>query len=154
MKVFYVKSNTDLTLPITVVTLDLNKPSEGGSTFLALDSVVGMKTPSSGPSVELRLDLGRPDGRGESRCKLFRGRSSARFFLHLVSCGIYLNYLARFYTGFSPVFSRYNGENGLIGAVRVWECADGKKGLEDFLKETRSCSRVVPQCKVSFHLLL
>ena len=84
VKVFYLKSTTDLTLPITVVTLDLNKPSEGGSTFLALDSVVGTKTPSSGPSVELRLDLGRPDGRGESRCKLFRGRSSVRFF-HLVT---------------------------------------------------------------------
>ena len=87
MKVFYLKSNTDLTLPISLVTLDLNKPSEGGSTFLALDSVVGgggIKTrkTSSGPSVEHRLDLGRPDGRGESRCKLFRGRSSARF-VHL-----------------------------------------------------------------------
>ena len=86
MKVFYLKSNTDLTLPISLVTLDLNKPSEGGSTFLALDSVVGdINTPtSSGPSVEHRLDLGRPDGRGESRCKLFRGRSSVRF-VHLAS---------------------------------------------------------------------
>ena len=84
MKVFYLKSNSDLTSPISVVTLDLNKPSEGGSTFLALDSVVGGTTrSSSGPSVEHRLDLGRPDGRGESRCKLFRGRSSVRF-AHLV----------------------------------------------------------------------
>ena len=58
----------------------------------------------------------------------------------------------RFYTGFSPVFSRYNGENGLIGSVRVWQC-DGREGLEDYLKETRSCSRVVPQCKVGFHFL-
>ena len=82
MKVFYLKSNSDLTLPISLVTLDLNKPSEGGSTFLALDSVVDGTTSSSGPSVEHRLDLGRPDGRGESRCKLFRGRSSARF-VHL-----------------------------------------------------------------------
>ena len=83
MKVFYLKSNSDLTSPISVVTLDLNKPSEGGSTFLALDSVVDGTTSSSGPSVEHRLDLGRPDGRGESRCKLFRGRSSVRF-AHLV----------------------------------------------------------------------
>ena len=85
MKVFYLKSNSDLTLPISLVTLDLNKPSEGGSTFLALDSVVDGTTSSrsSGPSVEHRLDLGRPDGRGESRCKLFRGRSSVRF-VHLV----------------------------------------------------------------------
>ena len=146
MKVFYLKSNTDLTLPISLVTLDLNKPSEGGSTFLALDSVVGGTTrSSSGPSVEHRLDLGRPDGRGESRCKLFRGRSSVRF-LHLPP----VTPFPRFYTGFSPVFSRYNGENGLIGSVRVWQC-DGREGLEDYLKETRSCSRVVPQCKVGFH---
>ena len=85
---FYLKSNTDLTLPITLVTLDLNKPSEGGSTFLALDSVVETKTPYNEPSVELRLDLGRPDGRGESRCKLSRGRSSVRFFLHLVCISV------------------------------------------------------------------
>ena len=148
VKVFHLKSSADLTLPISVVTLDLNKPSEGGSTFLALDSVVGTNTQSRGPSVEHRLDLGRPDGRGESRCKLFRGRSSVRF-LHLAEWSVYLNNVSRFYTGFSPVFSRYNGENGLIGSVRVWEC-DGKKGLEDYLQRTRSCSRVVPQCKVGF----
>ena len=152
VKVFHLKSSADLTLPISVVTLDLNKPSEGGSTFLALDSVVGTNTQSSGPSVEYRLDLGRPDGRGESRCKLFRGRSSVRF-LHLAEWSVYLNNVSRFYTGFSPVFSRYNGENGLIGSVRVWEC-DGKKGLEDYLQRTRSCSREVPQCKVSFQLFI
>ena len=147
MKVFYLKSNSDLTSPISVVTLDLNKPSEGGSTFLALDSVVDGTTSSGGPSVEYRLDLGRPDGRGESRCRLFRGRSSVRF-LHLPP----VTPFPRFYTGFSPVFSRYNGENGLIGSLRVWQC-DGRKGLEDYLKETSTCSRVVAQCKVGFHLL-
>ena len=61
-------------------------------------------------------------------------------------------FFCRFYTGFSPVFSRYNGENGLIGSVRVWEC-DGGKGLENYLKETRSCSQVVLQCKVGFYFL-
>ena len=65
---------------------------------------------------------------------------------------VYPSHFSRFYTGFSPVFSRYNGENGLIGSVKVWEC-DGKKGLEDFLKETKSCSRVMPQCKVSFYFI-
>ena len=79
VKVFYLRSTTDLTLPISVVVLDLNQPSDGGSTYLALDSVVATTTLSSGPSVELRLDLGRPDGSGEARCKLFKGRSSARF---------------------------------------------------------------------------
>ena len=79
VKVFYLKSSEDLTLPISVVTLDLSKPSEGGFTYLTLDSWVETTLTSSGPSVEHRLDLGRPDGRGEARCKLFRGRSSARF---------------------------------------------------------------------------
>ena len=62
------------------------------------------------------------------------------------------NLLCRFYTGFSPVFSRYNGENGLIGAIRVWECHD-KKGLEEYLTETRTYNQIVPQCKVGFHFL-
>ena len=87
VKVFYLRSTTDLTLPISVVVLDLNHPSDGGSTYLALDSVVATTTLSSGPSVELRLDLGRPDGSGEARCKLFKGRSSARF-LWLMGNGI------------------------------------------------------------------
>ena len=78
MKVFYLKSSEDLTLPISVVTLDLSQPSKGGSTYLFLDSLVETTLTSSGPSVEHRLDLGRPDGRGEARCKLFKGRSSAR----------------------------------------------------------------------------
>ena len=58
----------------------------------------------------------------------------------------------RFYTGFSPVFSRYNGENGLIGAIRVWEC-NNKKGSEEYLRETRTCNQIVSQCKVGFHFL-
>ena len=53
----------------------------------------------------------------------------------------------RYYTGFSPVFSRYNGENGVIGAIRVWECKS-KDGLEEYLKDTRKCNRVMPQCQV------
>ena len=79
MKVFYLKSSEDLTLPISVVTLDLSQPSKGGLTYLTLNSLVETILDSSGPSVEHRLDLGRPDGRGEARCKLFKGRSSARF---------------------------------------------------------------------------
>ena len=59
---------------------------------------------------------------------------------------------SRYYTGFSPVFSRYNGENGLVGGMKVWECKS-KDGLEDYLKATRSCNRVVPQCQVGVCLL-
>ena len=36
--------------------------------------------------------------------------------------------------------------------MRVWEC-NGKNGLEDYQKETKSCSRMMPQCKASFHFL-
>ena len=59
----------------------------------------------------------------------------------------------RYYTGFSPVFSRYNGENGLVGGMKVWECK-AKDGLEDYLKATRTCNRVMPQCQVGFCLLV
>ena len=45
------------------------------------------------------------------------------------------------------MFSRYNGENGVIGAIRVWECKS-KDGLEEYLKDTRKCNRVMPQCQV------
>ena len=50
------------------------------------------------------------------------------------------------------MFSRYNGENGLIGAIRVWEC-NNKKGSEEYLRETRTCNQIVSQCKVGFHFL-
>ena len=59
---------------------------------------------------------------------------------------------SRYYTGFSPVFSRYNGENGLVGGMKVWECK-AKEGLEDYLKITRTCQRVTSQCQVGFSLL-
>merc|ERR1719220_1138764 len=129
LKVFFMTSTQDLAPPISVVYMDLDKPSEAGSTFLVIDSMVETNVKTNGPSVEYKLDLGRPDGKGESRCKLFKGRSSARY-----------------YTGFNPVFSRYNGENGVIGAIRVWECKS-KDGLEEYLKDTRKCNRVMPQCK-------
>ena len=61
--------------------------------------------------------------------------------------------LSRYYTGFSPVFSRYNGENGLVGGLKVWECK-AKDGLEDYLKATKTCNRVMPQCQVGFCLLV
>ena len=51
------------------------------------------------------------------------------------------------------MFSRYNGENGLVGGMKVWECKS-KDGLEDYLKATRTCNRVVPQCQVGFCLLV
>ena len=78
LRVFYLTSTSDPTSPISVVYLDLDKPSEAGSTFLAVDSLVETDVKIDGPSVEYKLDLGRPDGKGESRCKLFKGRSSAR----------------------------------------------------------------------------
>ena len=60
---------------------------------------------------------------------------------------------SRYYTGFSPVFSRYNGENGLVGGMKVWECKT-KDGLEDYLKATKTCNRVMSQCQVGFCLLV
>ena len=84
LRVFYMTSTSDLPPPISVVYLDLDKPSEAGSTFLVVDSSVETDVKMDGPSVEYKLDLGRPDGKGESRCKLFRGRSSARWTLQCV----------------------------------------------------------------------
>ena len=78
LRVFYMTSTSDLIPPISVVYLDLDKPSEAGSTFLVVDSSVETDVKMEGPSVEYKVDLDRPDGKGESRCKLFRGRSSAR----------------------------------------------------------------------------
>ena len=83
LRVFYLTSTSDLTPPISVVYLDLDKPSEAGSTFLVVDSLVKTEVKIDGPSVDYKLDLGRPDGKGESRCKLFKGRSSARWTLQM-----------------------------------------------------------------------
>ena len=139
-------STKDLAPPISVVYMDLDKPSEAGSTFLVIDSMVETDVKTNGPSVEYKLDLGRPDGKGESRCKLFKGRSSARWNFTLLKC-FPLTPCSRYYTGFSPIFSRYNGENGLVGAINVWECRS-KDGLEEYLRGAGTCSRVVPQCQV------
>ena len=52
LRVFYLTSTSDPTSPISVVYLDLDKPSEAGSTFLAVDSLVetdGALWRSAGP---------------------------------------------------------------------------------------------------------
>ena len=141
-------STQDLAPPISVVYMDLDKPSEAGSTFLVIDSMVETDVKTNGPSVEYKLDLGRPDGKGESRCKLFKGRSSARWNFTYLKC-FPSTPCSRYYTGFSPIFSRYNGENGLVRAINVWECRS-KDGLEEYLRGAGTCGRVVPQCQVGF----
>ena len=108
-----------------VLTLDMNKRSKFGSTFLTLytDVQTDFTQLQQFSSSTHRLDLGRPDSRGGARCKVFRGTSSAKF-----------------YTGFLPVLTGYNGENGLLRRITVYQCSPGSSDLvTEFTTDTQDC---------------
>ena len=76
MKLFYMTGSNNLERNFKVFYLDLKKPSECGTTFITMYTSVdynfnGLEDDSS--SVELRLDLHRPNPSGDAKCKVFKG---------------------------------------------------------------------------------
>ena len=74
-------------------------------------------------SSTIQLDKERPDSSGDAKCKVFKGKSSAMF-----------------YTGFRPVFTGYNGQNGLIRRISVYQCNPANAELlKSFIGGTYNC---------------
>ena len=113
--------------------IDINKKSQYGSDFLTLHTRVERNFSSletDYKSFTAKLDKIRPSAGGEAQCRMVRAPSRAQFF-----------------TGFTPSIHGYNGENGLIRQLSVYQCQaeaeyDRKTGACDDAKK-QSCSQVV-----------
>ena len=108
-----------------VLTLNMKKRSQFGSSFLTLYTDVqnDLQPLHEFSTSSFRLDLTRPDSAGDSKCKVFKGRSAAKF-----------------YTGFIPIHKGYNGENGLIQRMTVYQCDTANRDLaEQFIGDTVDC---------------
>ena len=95
------------------VEIDLSRRSHFGSSFITLASRVEERPARLLRGAGLRsrlvsLESGRPGAGGEVRCRVVRPPASARAL-----------------TGFLPVIAGYNGDNGLIRHMAVWECEAG-----------------------------
>ena len=127
MKIFYIIGLEDSVEDIQSIKIDLNKPSQYGFTFLTLYNSVQTDfhpLESRYPSVTYQVDMVHPRAEGDARCKVFRGNTAAKY-----------------YTGFTPVFKSYNGENGLIKQIVVYKCDPAFNDLaEDVAGDTHYCS--------------
>ena len=106
--------------------IDMKKRSQFGSSFLTLytDVQTDFENLEQFPSYNFRLDLIRPDSRGDAMCKVFKGRSSAKF-----------------YPGFVPILKGYNGGNGLLRRMTVYQCDPASSDIaEEFTADTLSCN--------------
>ena len=84
------------------------KTSSYGESFITLDSNVQndeLEPLNSFQSFQVNTDKIRPKPEGEETCKKFQVPKSAKFL-----------------KGFVPVFTGYNGENGLIRQISVHSC--------------------------------
>ena len=106
--------------------IDMKKRSQFGSSFLTLytDVQTEFENLEQFPSSTFRLDLIRPDSRGDAKCKVFKGRSSAKY-----------------YTGFVPVLKDYNGGNGLLRRMTVYQCDPASSDIaKEFTAKTQDCN--------------
>ena len=103
-----------------LLNFNLKRPNFGES-FITLDSNVvqdgELELLSSFKSFQINIDNIRPKPEGEARCKSFKIPKSAKFL-----------------KGFVPVFTGYNGDNGLIRQISVHSCQTSIK-----LRETGAC---------------
>ena len=101
--------------------IDINKKSQYGSDFLTLHTRVQRnfsRLQTEFKSFSAQLDKIRPVAEGEARCKMLKAPSSSRFF-----------------TGFTPIIHGYNGENGLIRQMTVYQC----RPEADYIRATAAC---------------
>ena len=90
--------------------IDMNKRSVYGSEFITLYTRVQTNFTDlemKFKSFSANLDEIRPIAGGESKCKMFKAPSRAKYF-----------------TGFTPNIHGYNGENGLIREMAVYQCSE------------------------------
>ena len=112
LKIFYMVGTKDVDENFEVLSLDMKKRSQFGFSFLTLYTDVqnDLEPLHEFSSSSFRLDLTRPDSGGDAKCKVF-------------------------YTGFLPIHKGYNGDNGLIKRMTVYQCDTA----EQFTGDTVNC---------------
>merc|ERR1719320_2087836 len=82
LKIFYMIGKNDIEENFRFLDIDMKKRSQFGSSFLTLytDVQTEFENLEQFPSSTFRLDLIRPDSRGDAKCKVFKGRSSANYY--------------------------------------------------------------------------
>ena len=101
--------------------IDMNKRSVFGSEFITLYTKVQSNfssLESSYKSFSANLDEIRPVAGGESKCKMLKAPSRSKFV-----------------TGFTPNIHGYNGENGLIQQMTLYQC----RPEVDYRRQTGEC---------------
>ena len=113
--------------------IDMNKRSVFGSDFISLHTKVQTNFTSletSFKSFSAELEKIRPVAGGESKCRMMKAPSRSKYL-----------------TGFTPIIHGYNGENGLIQQMTLYQCSAEVKydrrtgGCEE--EEKEACSEVM-----------
>ena len=114
------------------ITLNLKDTTKTGiaaiTIFTVTDSIDEVKALSRFPKTKFILDSFRPSPDGEAICQVFKMPRSATVL-----------------KGFSPVLSGFNGENGLIRSIFLYQCSDKitKKESKDCDAYFHDCSKVL-----------
>ena len=92
------------------------------------DTEADLQTLKDFDSVTFSLEKFRPDPDGEAQCRMFEVPTSARVL-----------------KGYAPAVSGFNGENGLISSVLLYQCKPGARlaGNEDCGKFAAECREVL-----------
>ena len=128
MKLYYILEDEDFNKNLEFITIDLNKATKYGYFYITIQTLVQTDFRSLEDNFRahsLKLDTHRPKVDGDKKCKVFKGKSAAKF-----------------YTGFTPLLKGYNGKNGLIQYISVYQC-DPKfsEYAAKFTDDTFSCGK-------------
>ena len=95
------------------------------SLFTYSDTAADVQTLKEFSSINFSLDRFRPDPDGEARCRMFKVPRSARF-----------------YKGYIPAVTGFNGDNGLIRSIIMFQCSPGSQ-----VTGNEKCDRFSDQCR-------
>ena len=126
----FFKINEDSnTLNLDVIEFSLVTTSLTGADVISLNTKVDtesdVRTLKAFPQRDFRLDTFRPGPDGEARCQVFGISSSATV-----------------YKGFTPLLFGYNGRNGLVRSITLYQCND-----KILVGETKKCHVYLHDCR-------
>ena len=132
LKIFYQVGNNFFD-NIETITLDLKDTSTAGvaiiTIFSIIDNLDDVKALGRFPKTTFNLESFRPSPDGEAKCQVFKIPKSATVL-----------------KGFSPSLSGFNGENGLIRSIFLYQCTDKIVDME-----SKNCDAYLYDCsKVLF----
>ena len=115
-----------------LISWDRRTSQDSGEGVISLisysDTATDLQTLQEFSSVTFSLTRVRPEPDGESQCRMFEVPTSART-----------------YKGFAPAVSGFNGDNGLIRSMILYQCTAGARvtGNENCERFTEECSEVI-----------